>query len=165
MEETQETQVWSLDREDPLEKEMATHSIILAWRIPRPEEPGGLWSMGSQRVGHNWVTNTFSFTNVVNYISVTYLFYNWKFLPHHLPHLFYSSLYAISLWQPLVFSLHLWICFCFVCSIISFLKNSTHKWNHLLLVFLCRFVQLSMVPTRSISVVKNGKSPVIFMTE
>ena len=48
--ETQETQVQSLNWEDPLEKEMATHSSILAWRIPWTEEPGGLQSMGSQRV-------------------------------------------------------------------------------------------------------------------
>ena len=40
-------------REDPLEKEMATHPSILAWRIPWAEEPGGLQSMGSQRVGHD----------------------------------------------------------------------------------------------------------------
>ena len=45
-----ETQVQSLDQEDPLEKGMATHSSILAWRIPWTEEPGGLQSMGSQRV-------------------------------------------------------------------------------------------------------------------
>ena len=48
-----ETWVQSLGQEDPLEKEMATHSSILAWRIPWTEEPGGLQSMGSQRVGHN----------------------------------------------------------------------------------------------------------------
>ena len=47
-----ETQVRSLGQEDPLEKEMVTHSNILAWRIPWIEEPGGLQSMGSQRVGH-----------------------------------------------------------------------------------------------------------------
>ena len=51
-----ETQVRSLGWEDPLEKEMATHSSILAWRIPRTEERGRLQSMGSQRVGHDWVT-------------------------------------------------------------------------------------------------------------
>ena len=45
--------VWSLGWEDPLEKEMATHSSILAWRIPWTEEPGGLQSMGSQRIGHD----------------------------------------------------------------------------------------------------------------
>ena len=49
----QETQVRSLGWEDPLEKGMATHSSILAWRIPWTEEPGGLQSMGSKRVGHN----------------------------------------------------------------------------------------------------------------
>ena len=46
-----ETQVWSLDREDPLEEGMATHSSILAWEIPWTEEPGGLQSLGLQRVG------------------------------------------------------------------------------------------------------------------
>ena len=46
----QGTQVWSLGQEDPLEKRMATHSSILAWRIPWTEEPGGLQSMRSQRV-------------------------------------------------------------------------------------------------------------------
>ena len=48
----QETWVQSLGWEDPLEKEMATHSSILAWRIPWTEEPGGLQSTGLQRVGH-----------------------------------------------------------------------------------------------------------------
>ena len=48
-----ETWVRSLGREDPLEKEMTTHSSILAWKIPLMEEPGGLQSMGSQRVRHN----------------------------------------------------------------------------------------------------------------
>ena len=49
----QETQVRSLGQEDPLEKGMATHSSILAWRIPWKEEPGGLQSVGSQRVSHD----------------------------------------------------------------------------------------------------------------
>ena len=49
----QETQVQSVGQEDPLEKEMATHSSILAWEIPWTEEPGRLWSMGLQRLGHN----------------------------------------------------------------------------------------------------------------
>ena len=48
-----ETWVQSLGWEDPLEKEMATRSSILAWRIPWTEEPGGLQSMGSQRIGHD----------------------------------------------------------------------------------------------------------------
>ena len=49
----QETWVQSLGREDPLEKEMATHSSTLAWKIPWMEEPGRLQSMGSQRVGYD----------------------------------------------------------------------------------------------------------------
>ena len=52
----QEARVHSLGQEDPLEEEMATHSNILAWEIPWTEEPGGLPSMGSQRVRHNLVT-------------------------------------------------------------------------------------------------------------
>ena len=53
----QETWVRSLGQEGPLEKEMATHSSILAWRIPWMEEPGGLQSTGSQRVRHDWATS------------------------------------------------------------------------------------------------------------
>ena len=56
MQETQEPQFWSLGEEDPLKKEMATHSSILAWKIPWTEEPGGLQSMGLQRVEYNWAT-------------------------------------------------------------------------------------------------------------
>ena len=56
----QETQVQSLGQEDLLEKGMATHSNILTWRFPWTEEPGGLQSMESQKIRHNWVTNTFA---------------------------------------------------------------------------------------------------------
>ena len=54
MQKTQETQVWFLGWEDSLEEEMATHSSIPAWKIAWIEEPGGLQSMGSQRVRHYW---------------------------------------------------------------------------------------------------------------
>ena len=60
----QETQVWSLGREDLLEKGMAIHSSILVWRIPWTEEAGGLQSMGSQRVRHDWVTNIHTYIPV-----------------------------------------------------------------------------------------------------
>ena len=59
-----ETQVWSLGWEDPLEKEIATPSSILAWRILWTEEPGGLQFMGSQRIGHARVTNTFTLSRL-----------------------------------------------------------------------------------------------------
>ena len=53
MEETKETQIQSLGQEDPLEEEMATHSSILAWKIPWTEDTDGLQSLGSKRVGHD----------------------------------------------------------------------------------------------------------------
>ena len=59
----QELQVRSLSQEDPLEKEMATHSSILAWEIPWTEEPGRPQSMRSQRVRHDWETNTYVLTH------------------------------------------------------------------------------------------------------
>ena len=54
IQELQESQIQSLGQEDPLEEDIATHSSILAWRIPWTEDPGGLQSIGSQRVGHDW---------------------------------------------------------------------------------------------------------------
>ena len=72
----QETQVRSMDWEDPLGKEMATHSSILSWKILWTEEPGWLQFMGMQRVGHNWQTNTLLFKKLVvktNIIMVLFL--------------------------------------------------------------------------------------------
>ena len=66
----QETWVRSLGEEDPLEQEMATHSSTLAWKIPWMEEPRRLQSMGTQRVGHNWV------------ISLSLFFYVFTWLDH-----------------------------------------------------------------------------------
>ena len=66
----QETQVQSLNQEDPLENRMATHSNISAWRIPWTEEPGGLQSVGSQRVRHDWEL-TLSFTSPVDISSMS----------------------------------------------------------------------------------------------
>ena len=54
----EEIRAWSLGWEDPLEKEMATHSSILAWKTPQTKEPGGLQSMQSQRVGYDLATKT-----------------------------------------------------------------------------------------------------------
>ena len=65
-----ETWVRSLGQEDPLEKEMATHSSILAWRVPWTEEPGWLPTVGSQRVEHNWVTNTLTFILIWTWIYI-----------------------------------------------------------------------------------------------
>ena len=59
----QETGVLSLGQENPREQEMATHSTILAWRIPWTEEPGKLQSMGLKRAWHDWMINTFTFSS------------------------------------------------------------------------------------------------------
>ena len=67
----QETRVQSLGQEDPLEKGMAAHSSILAWKIPWTEEPGGLQSMGLQRVGHDWATNTFFCIKIERLVSIS----------------------------------------------------------------------------------------------
>ena len=69
IQETQEMWVWSLGQEDPLEEGMATHSSVLAWRIPWTEEPGGLQSMGLRRVGHNWVTEPLHPHNTICWIK------------------------------------------------------------------------------------------------
>ena len=66
----QETRVWSLGWEDPLKKRKATHSSILAWRIPWTEEPTGrLQSMGPQRIRRDWATKTFSGKNTAHNVE------------------------------------------------------------------------------------------------
>ena len=70
-----ETRVQSLGQEDSLEKEMVTHSSILAWRIPWTEKPGRLQSIGSQRVGHDWVT---SFTYLLTYSHIWLVVIYWR---------------------------------------------------------------------------------------
>ena len=88
-----ETWVRFLGQEDPLEKEMATHSSILAWRIPWTEEPGGLQSTGSQRVGHHWVTSlSLSFTCSQNQAAVSRQDNANALCPHHQYEVFFRIL-------------------------------------------------------------------------
>ena len=68
-----ETQVRSLGWEDPLEKGMAAHSSMLAWKIPWTDEPGRLQSTGSQRIGHDWATNSFVFSFLLGRKAMTNL--------------------------------------------------------------------------------------------
>ena len=74
--ESQEMWVRFLGQEDPLEEDIATHSSILAWEIPWTEEPGGLQSMGSQRLRHNWATEhylpTFSAWEALTHFSASF---------------------------------------------------------------------------------------------
>ena len=69
----QETQVRPLGREDPREKEMATHSSTLAWEIPWTQEPGRLQSMGLQRVRHNWLNNIKDWVYISVFINANLL--------------------------------------------------------------------------------------------
>ena len=91
----QEIQVWSLGEEHPLEKGLATQSSILSWRIPWTEEPGKLQSTGSQRTGHDWVTNTFTF------------FCSWCAVRFVLKQLFQLELYfglSVDFFSPVIVS-------------------------------------------------------------
>ena len=75
MQETQEIRVWSLGQEDTLE-EIATHSSILAWKIPWTEESGGLQSMGSQRVGCDWATKHTCMQYDIVYVSCNFFIHS-----------------------------------------------------------------------------------------
>ena len=88
----QETGVWSLGQEDSLQKGMAAHSRILAWRIPWTEEPGRLQSMGSHRVKHDWATNTLTLNHATRasawlvlssngYMTISHVFLKCAFYP------------------------------------------------------------------------------------
>ena len=107
------TQVRSLGREDPLEKEMVTHSSTMAWKIPWTEEPSRLQSMGSQRIGHDWVTSHCSNKQTKNLVVLGLfsvgLFLLLCFLPRYVPFLIVvklvceginQSAVSYSLWPP-----------------------------------------------------------------
>ena len=80
----EETWVRSLGQEDPLEKEMATHSSTLAWKIPWTEKPCSLQHMGSQRVGHNWATSLSISVNTRVHVSFLkkykFIYFNWRII-------------------------------------------------------------------------------------
>ena len=107
-----ESWVRSLGQEDPLEKGMATHSSILAWRIPWTEEPGGLQSMGSPRARHNWATELAHMT--ANYVDAPTplgnsdfkLSLKKKFSSIHLKHIFFKSSNIKTRTLPLATIIH-----------------------------------------------------------
>ena len=76
----QKSQVRSLSWEDPLEEGMATHSSVLAWRIPWTEEPGGLRPMGSQKARHSRATNTLTSLFSHGFININRCAVSWAFL-------------------------------------------------------------------------------------
>ena len=106
----QETWVQSLGWEDPLEKEMATHSSTHVWKIPWMEKPGGLQSMGSQRVRHDWTTSLSFFDseslNKVRTLQLTLPFTDyrctWQSMTNHIPsfNFFYLIFIAYFIFWP-----------------------------------------------------------------
>ena len=119
-----ETWVWSLGGEDPLEEGMATHSSILAWRIPGTEVPDGLWSMGSRRVWHYWsnLAHT-AHTHIIEYYSG---FLKKEILTHAttLMNLKYVLLCEIN-WSQKTLT----VCFssCQVSKVVEIIKTRTRK--------------------------------------
>ena len=98
----QETQFWPLGQEGPLEKGMATHCSILAWRIPRTAVPSRLQSMGSQRVRHNWATHTHTHRHTHTHTPL------WRptlgpfnYINHSIPLLFKKRIEIFSHLQPI----------------------------------------------------------------
>ena len=147
MQEPQETQIRSLGQEDPLEKEMATHSSILAWEIPWTEEPGGLQSMRSQRVRHDWGDWECTYTLWNDHCSKFRPYTLLMFILHPqelfimqlevctpsspwptLPTLQFPSLLAIT------YLFSLWVYFHFGLSVLFL--DPTYKWDHEIFVFL-----------------------------
>ena len=114
----QKPQVWSLSQEDPLEEGMASHSSILAWRIPWTEEPGRLQSMGSQRVGDNWSNLVYAHactrarTHTHTHTHTHILF--WKAGVFNLSHLATGTNYGVTFRNQWSF---------LTCIFISFIKN------------------------------------------
>ena len=125
----QKTRIWSLSWEDPLEKRMTSHSSILVWRIPWTEELGRMQSMGSQRVGHNWVTSLslscIVFT-VLRQVPSRPIF--WRVLIINggwiLSKAFVASI-EIVIWF-LSFNLLIW---CITLFDFAYINESLHSWN------------------------------------
>ena len=94
-----EIPVQILSQEDPREKRMATHSNILAWRIPWTEEPGGLQSMGLQRIRHDWATYTHTHTHshsIYSYYKILHIFSMWYNIPLWFIHFVHDSLHLLG---------------------------------------------------------------------
>ena len=113
MQEIPETQIWSLGPED-LEEEMATHSSILAWRIPWTEEPGGLQSMGSHRVGHDW--SDWANHTWIYEVRVSVLEELWVFILNHVKSMVNKTFQWFEVFHIKVHLNQTWACICYWCA-------------------------------------------------
>ena len=104
------------------------------------------------------------FFHTVHFITLTHLFWNWKFVSINFPHLFLSPPTLLRSGNYLfVLCLYLWLCFRFVVNVHLFWSlDSTHKWKHMVFVFSVWFISHSFIPFRSIHVVFNGKISLTF---
>ena len=140
----QETQVWSLCWEDLLEKEMATHSSILAWRIPQREEPGGLQSMGSGRKELDMTEQLhFHFLKGRADIPTTkkmYLWFHQEIMSKYLYFLWERSTKHVLVnflhWHTILFKYSIYLSFIYNISIRFTLPNTWYLWNFSLFSFL-----------------------------
>ena len=107
----QKMQVWSLGQENPLEKEMATHSSIFLWKIPWTEEPGGLQSVVSQRVRHDYVTKPPPPPQEHSYDDKesgnNFFFFNWKWWEK--TGMYWTYVSNIFLWPRMILRHKIWI--------------------------------------------------------
>ena len=165
-----ETWVWSLGCEDPPDREMATHSSSLAWKIPWMEEPGRLQSMGSQRVGQDWVTSLVHWFNMQSGLTTTGL----EILCHWGSSLFsynrclqfsFSGMYHFL--QSLnVLSYFLFLCLCrsFIGSalpcILGLRSTSSALCNPMVRGLLLYFLRISVIGLEEISRLSR---PIVFL--
>ena len=125
-----ENRVRSLGWEDPLEKEMPTHSSILVWRIPGTEELDELQSMGSQRVRHDWATNSFSFIIAKQPWSLSNVFF---FFPSSLQVCFVlhfiNEMYMLS--YPCILGINPTLSWCVILLVCYWILFPNICWNFL----------------------------------
>ena len=132
-----EARVQSLDQEDPVEKGMATHSSTLAWEIPWTEEPGGLQSMGSQRVRHDWMINTHLLIFYVLYLSQK-IINSWILGTESYNCILWAS-HGIQLWLLEVRGIHYGV-MDFEVSLNCMMIDEEKSQIHIYILYCCTFV-------------------------
>ena len=125
----QGTRVWSLGWEVSLKKGMAIHSSILAWRIPWTEKPGGLQSIGLQRIGHDWATNTHTHTHTHTDTQYSILWIYHILFIHLSVDRHLSSFYFLTMMNNDATNTHLCVCFCVNIVSILMCVCRINEWN------------------------------------
>ena len=151
----QDMWVWSLGEKDPLEEGMATHSSILAWRIPQTEEPGRLQSIGSQRVGHEWSDLACRHAHSRFFSSPPFIYYCNYFCQYQLMEVFYTlviihfslltlDLFPVSPCILLAYPNHWWL-FCFSV-FLKFFTFCHYKMQQYHVLYFCSSLRICLSP-------------------